>query len=540
MLRSGRRRRVGGWLAAQIGVFALVSGIGSDGAAAKSRTEGGKRDEAVIARPVGPPVMIVVSLNQQRVTVYDADGPMLHSSVSSGKPGYDTPVGIYTVLERKVEHYSNLYDDAAMPFMQRLTWSGVALHAGMLPGYPASAGCVRMPISFAESLFERTKLGMRVIVVRDDIAPVVGFSHPALFKPMPPETALLPGAPGSMLGSAPSEVAGKVTKVADTATQTGPIAPPRSRMSLRADAAAKSEAATAAVKAAEDLRLAARSATLEAGRAGKALRRAEGARKRAEWQLRQAQQWAESRRASERAQKAKAAAEEAFAAAEAQFSQVKGELQPKIDLAAKLRTEAKAAAEASKTATEESRAAARKLTPISVFISRATQRLYVRQAREPLFDAPITIADGNRPLGTYVFTALNYTEGETDLRWSVVSMYGAKGGPGTRAARNRDRRAGPIATDREGARAALDRIAIPKEAVDRIAELMAPGASLIVSDEGISRETGPATEFIVLMSGEPQGGIRIRRPSGEARVKRYQSPPSPWGGWSGPSPFSFW
>ena len=80
-----------------------------------------------------------------------------------------------------------------MPFMQRLTWSGIALHAGVLPGYPASHGCIRMPIGFAERLFERTKLGMRVIVVRDDISPA-GFAHPALFKPLPAETALAPAA----------------------------------------------------------------------------------------------------------------------------------------------------------------------------------------------------------------------------------------------------------------------------------------------------------------------------------------------------------
>jgi hypothetical protein len=482
--------------------------------------------------------MAIVSLNQQRITIYDADGPVLHSPVSSGKPGYDTPAGIYSVLEKKEEHYSNLYDSAAMPFMQRLTWSGVALHAGMLPGYPASAGCVRMPTGFAESLFERTKLGMRVIVVRDDITPVVGFSHPLLFKPAPAGIALAPSAP-----DATGEGAGKVTKVAaDAPANAGAVPPPRPRASLRAAATAAAEAATAAAKKAEDLRVSARSATLEAGRASKALRRVEVAKQRAEWQLRQAEQWvAGTRGNSERALKTKAGAQEAFAAANAQFNQVKAELQPKIDLAAKLRDETKHAAEASKTATDDAKAAARKLSPITVFISRTTKHLYVRQSREPLFDTPVTIANPDRPLGTYVFSALSYKAGETDLNWSVVSMYAAKAGPGTPAARKRDRRAGPFAADRDGAKAALDRIAIPKEAMERIAELAAPGTSLIISDEGISRETGAATDFIVLMSGEPQGGIRIRRRPGETTtVRRYQTSPSPFSSWSGPSPFSFW
>jgi hypothetical protein len=420
-----------------------------------------------------------------------------------------------------------------MPFMQRLTWSGVALHAGALPGYPASAGCIRMPTGFAERLFERTKLGMRVIVVRDDISPI-GFAHPMLFKPLPAETALAPEGAGDGVS--------KVTRVAGTSAEAGAGSPPRARLSLRAAAAASIAAAAAAAKKSEALRLTARSATLEAGRARKALRRAEVGKTRAERQLRQVEQWAGARGASERAQQAKAAAQDDLAAAQAQLDQVTAEMQRKVDLAAKLRDEAKTAVEANKTAQEEAKAAARKLTPVSVFISRATQRLYVRQLREPLFDTPITVADADSPLGTFIFTAIKYTEGESDLRWSVVSMYGPKAGPGT--AKRRDLRAAPVSADHEGAKAALDRIAIPKEAVERISELMAPGASLIVSDEGLSRETGPATEFIVLISGEPQGGIKIRRRPGEPPAKRYyqRSPSagSPFGGWGGSSPFFFW
>ena len=296
MVRSGWRMRVGGRLAASIGagigVVALASGITSDVAAAKSRRDGGKRDEVVLSRPPGTPVMIVVSLNQQRLTVYDAEGPMLQSPVSSGKPGYDTPAGIYTVLERKVEHYSNLFDDAAMPFMQRLTWSGVALHAGVLPGHPASAGCVRLPIGFAERLFERSKLGMRVIVVRDDVSPV-GFAHPVLFKPQPAETVLAPDAAG--------EGASKVTRVAGTAAGpapslrrarawvSGPRRPPRSRPPPRLR---KRRRRYGWLPGAPP--------SMPAGHKG--VRRAEGAQARAEWQLPQAEQWAGAKGASERAQ----------------------------------------------------------------------------------------------------------------------------------------------------------------------------------------------------------------------------------------------
>src|SRR5262249_4107713 len=125
---------------------------------------------------------------------------------STGQTAYETPAGIFSVLERKVEHYSNLYDDASMPFMQRITWSGIAMHAGVLPGHPASHGCIRMPIAFAERLFERTKLGMRVIVVRDDVSPT-DFTHPALFKPLPDDAGVAGGAGSQGHDNAPARVA---------------------------------------------------------------------------------------------------------------------------------------------------------------------------------------------------------------------------------------------------------------------------------------------------------------------------------------------
>jgi len=104
-------------------------------ATAKSR-EARASDE--VSAAVGPPVLAVVALSEQHVTIYDADGKILRAPVSTGQTGYETPAGIYSVLEKNREHYSNLYDDASMPFMQRITWSGIALHAGQLPGHPAS------------------------------------------------------------------------------------------------------------------------------------------------------------------------------------------------------------------------------------------------------------------------------------------------------------------------------------------------------------------------------------------------------------------
>src|SRR5580704_8546775 len=135
--------------------------------------------ESIQSRIAGEPVIAIVSLRSQRITVYDANGWILRAPVSSGQKGRETPAGIFSVIQKEAEHYSNLYDDAYMPHMQRITWSGIALHGGPLPGYPASHGCVRMPFNFAARLFDATRLGLRVIVAPTDVAPME-IAHPVL------------------------------------------------------------------------------------------------------------------------------------------------------------------------------------------------------------------------------------------------------------------------------------------------------------------------------------------------------------------------
>ena len=132
--------------------------------------------------------MAIVSLRNQRITIYDANGWILRSPVSTGQKGRETPAGIFSVIQKVEDHYSNLYDDAYMPNMQRITWSGIALHGGILPGYAASHGCVRMPFEFAARLFDETSMGMRVIVAPSDVAPVE-IVHPLLFQSKPSAAA---------------------------------------------------------------------------------------------------------------------------------------------------------------------------------------------------------------------------------------------------------------------------------------------------------------------------------------------------------------
>lgn len=125
-----------------------------------------KAGEFVWTPEIAPegPMLLVVNTTTQRALLYRNGIPIAATSVSTGRPGYRTPTGVFTILQKRVEHYSSTYDNAPMPYMQRLTWKGIALHAGSLPGYPASHGCIRLPTDFARLLYGVTRLGMTVVV----------------------------------------------------------------------------------------------------------------------------------------------------------------------------------------------------------------------------------------------------------------------------------------------------------------------------------------------------------------------------------------
>jgi hypothetical protein len=477
--------------------WAAVIAVGAHAHAASGRNE--RVVASVESRTAGEPIMAIVSLRNQRITVYDANGWILRAPVSSGQKGRETPAGIFSVIEKQAEHYSNLYDDAFMPHMQRLTWSGIALHGGPLPGHPASHGCIRMPYDFATHLFETTRLGMRVIVAPSDVAPVQ-ISHPALFSPKPGAGAV---------------------------------------------AAARAAEAAAAASKADQARVAAAAASREATRAMMPVRAAESLKRKADAQLAASERAAAaagSAEAKEEADDAKAKAAAKVADLKGQLAAAKAELQAKLDAASSAR---EAAVEAEKMRAEAAREAARGLEPVSVFISRKTQRLYVRQAFQPILESPLTIQDADRPIGTHVFTALERI-GDSDMRWSVVSLESGHpdGGVGEpySATRGHGARGGePTSTDPAAAKAALDRINIPQDVLDRIEGMMSPRSSLIISDEALSPETGKGTEFIVLMSGEPQGGIKFRRRGSEA-VARNERPHDHLPYWRPPfaGPLSTW
>src|SRR6201994_3326621 len=130
------------------------------------------------AKPQGP-LIILVSLSHQDLKLYDANGLYAQTPVSTGMAGHTTPMGAFSVIQKQKFHKSNIYSGAPMPFMQRITWSGIAMHAGVLPGYPASHGCIRMPMAFAVKMYNWTRMGARVVVTPGELSPT-SFSHPLL------------------------------------------------------------------------------------------------------------------------------------------------------------------------------------------------------------------------------------------------------------------------------------------------------------------------------------------------------------------------
>lgn len=506
---------------------ALAAGSLVGSADARSRSSTQPPEEPALDRPAGEARLAIVSLGDQRVTIYDADGPIMHGPVSSGATPNDTPPGIYAVLQKNREHYSNRYDDAAMPFMQRITWTGIALHAGALPGYPASHGCVRLRESFARDLFDKTKLGLRVIVSRNNVAPSP-ISHPKLFKPRPFRNEVAVLTPAAISMPAPVED-GQSTRYAG-----GPNDPadlPLRMSTLRAIAAEKSAEAEELDRKADDARLLAKRKQRENAKAAKDLRTAENAYKRAQSWLADAEKTlanAKKPKAIARAEQEKAKAEARVAETKTKLDAVTVETQPALQEMTSAEAAAKAAIAAKDTAAAAARDAERKLSPVSVFVSRKSGKIYIRQAMEQIYEGDVAIRDPDQPIGTHTFTAVDYQPGGRDMRWNVVSIAGRQPGePEKSSGMNRNRRNAevePIPTDVEAAKAVLDRVDIPEETREKIAELMLPGSSLIVSDEAAHKETGKATDFIVLLSGEPQGGI-ILRPKPKPQYDEY------YGGW---------
>lgn len=481
------------------------------------------------AKPVGP-LLISISVAKQRVKVYDSNGLFAEAPVSTGTKSHPTPMGVFSIIQKNRHHVSNLYG-ASMPYMQRITWSGVAMHTGPLPGYAASHGCVRLPNEFAARLWTWTRMGTRVIVGPDHVAPA-DFSHPKLIAKMVPlPTVSAAPAPAPVIAAADSALSKSDRAMAAqrrTADAREAIAGMKGTLS---DVTPSALAATRVAEASNEPKHAGidtagdTPVTLPADAKAEAVIETKVAEKTTEKAVENAPREAASKaqdrlnvddsdttattvqpsasKAGEKPVEPKAAESLPANAKPAEAAQ---EIAKPADIAKP--DVAKPANVAAPVATPEPAKPAVVATPrrhnhVAVFISRKDKKLYVRHGYEPVFDTPVEIADADRPLGTHVFTARSDKDDASALRWSVVSLpLLARRSEARRATRQGTRSApAPVqsgVTPPLNASAALDRITIPAEAMEKIASIISPGGSLLISDYGLTGwETGKGTDFIV-------------------------------------------
>ena len=430
------------------------------------------------------PILAVVSLSSQRINVYGRRGHLAQSAVSSGKPGHRTPTGIFTVIQKNRHHESNIYSGAPMPWMQRLTWSGIALHGGVVPRYPASHGCIRMTHEFAARMWELTRIGARVVVSPYDVE-AVDFTHAALPVPTmtgkPDDTVTntktIPPALEMAAASSATLTGSRLETSALTTTVEGPQ---RRARAGRAAAVADARSAEAALKPAQ---AATKKMAATAAAARTELKRAERALSAAEARL--AGLVKRKTVKPEAEQKARTAID----AAKARLAEATEKDAQSAEAAAAALQVAKDAQLKRDTAAAQLQATASALEPVSVFVSAKEGRIFLRQGLAPLMDAPIAIRDTGERLGTHIFKAISTSEDGSKVEWLSVSVpeAGAEG----RMEATRERQL-------KKAQQALDRIEIPANIRAEIANRLWAGASLIVSDHGLNHETGRGTDFVVL------------------------------------------
>lgn len=405
--------------------------------------------EAPVITVPEDPLQIVISLDAQELSLYRGETLIDTTRVSTGKRRYRTPRGVYSILEKRRRHYSNLYRRAPMPYMQRITWSGLALHQGHVPQYPASHGCIRMPKRFARSLFGMTEIGADVIITKEPQAPNF-FAHENLF---------------TQRGPAPISTA---RAIAET---------PVVRATLAAMSGVASLATPEASAAASASSASSEAVTAEAGAAIAAFGGSDGEEGApppepnddpvrvlilavsSEMQMRPVQ--------------------EMLFALGYDVGEIDGFFGRQTSRAVQAFQRDQGLA-ATGTFTKDTLAALYHVSGESP----PSGHLYIRQGRQDVFDTPVQIRNDAERLGTHLYTAMAFEPtrrpGESvEARWTVVTIDDADGVAGADAF------------------SALDRVTIPDAARERIETLLQPGSTVIVSDAGYGWETGKGTDFII-------------------------------------------
>ncbi|MDI7864377.1 L,D-transpeptidase family protein [Rhizobiaceae bacterium n13] len=381
-------------------------------------------------------LQIFVSKDAQTITVYEDGRAIATSKVSTGKVGHTTPSGIFSILEKRRYHESNIYSDAPMPFMQRLTWSGIALHeSGHVPKYPASHGCIRMPHDFAKALYKLTERGVPVVVTDEKVAPRT-FSHPALFTPVVPvednqvlsDAELRPSMPdvsGKRVEVAMNAVLPKVGASATAILRNQP--PLRILITRRSREDTISDVQTMLGALGYD-------AGIVDGHVGPVTRAAINDFK------------------------------------ESRAMDTKGAVVTREFLSALYKT------------------AGRGEPPQG--------KIMVRQKFKPLFEAPVVIHDPELGLGTHLLTAIDIDHGSGETNWNLATL---ENNPDRKTSKGFGIIELSGTPEPDAASRALDRIEIPPDVRHKIGLLLSTGSTVTITDYGVGTETGDGTDFITVI-----------------------------------------
>jgi lipoprotein-anchoring transpeptidase ErfK/SrfK len=453
-------------------------------------------------KPQGP-LIIAISIDRQSLKLFDANGFFAETPISTGMVSHPTPMGVFSVIQKHKFHRSNIYSNAPMPYMQRITWSGVAMHAGVLPGYPASHGCIRMPMAFAVKMWGWTRMGARVVITPGEITPS-SISHPLLAtqKVVPKPTA-------ANEPEADAPPAAKADKAADARPKPMTL---EAALELRSTVGHNNSQKPVSAGQAATPPLSVQTHTASASGDGPATKTSvtvsDAAPSGGASAVDVVSKSGDDKPAN--AAKLEAPASESVKAEGKPIESIKtvtevGPSAPDLQQD-KTRAPDNEKAAAPKPDPAATATAPKRTGQIAAFISRKDSRLYVRQNFAPWFDLPVTIAPSDRLLGTHVFTAQVDKNDANLLRWSVVSLpmparYSERHYEDERVSRRR-KLAGAAEIKAlpgpDSPAQALDRLTVPADAMARITEALSTGGSIIVSDQGINAsETGEGTDFIV-------------------------------------------
>ena len=386
---------------------AALLAVSVSGAALARDAEDARQVEAV-----GPevPLQMLVSLKEQKINVYRGTELIRSAPISSGSPGRSTPSGVFSILEKRRKHFSNLYNNAPMPYMQRLTWSGVAMHQGRLPGYPASHGCIRLPRDFARDLFGITERGLHVVVTQE----------PA--QPEPIRHAMLPQ---------PLQAG---TSVASLSSGT-----------IAADPALRGT--VAATDADRELAL-----TPENPDFDKPLRMIITPRQEPN-QMKTLQSLLNKMGYD--------------------AGPVDGVVGRKTRAAISLFQEGADLPVTGNVTT----ALVNRIYQDAGYDEGQNATLRIRRSFRDIYEAPVTLKDADKKIGTFVYTALAFEPGDAHVDWMAVPAEGEQYGTPTEI---------------------LDRVVMSDKVRRDLSRMLTPGSSLIVTDRSFARNTGLGTDFVVV------------------------------------------